>query len=111
MARRKKTKKRSDKFYTAEYLEAKQMDFNAWDHRNDVVRARMLFALQKRRGWTPSHLAWVAHLSPGTVYNLVAGKTRNPTSRTLYWLSVALGVKLTWLMGLEGRGDRLAGAR
>jgi len=105
MARRRKPK-RSGKFYTPEYLADKAANFNEWDDRAGVVQARLLHALHKR-GWSANHLAWICMLSPGTVYNLLSGKTRNPTSRSLYWLSVGLGCKMTWLMGLEGSNTRI----
>ena len=55
------------------------------------------------RGWNASWLAFVALISPPTVYNLLNGKTRNPTMRTMKQIALALDVPLDWLLGIGER--------
>jgi transcriptional regulator with XRE-family HTH domain len=45
------------------------------------------------RGWTPVHLATVAHVDPRTVRSLVAGR-RRPSLGTVQALCTVLGLRL-----------------
>jgi len=54
------------------------------------------------RGWTPVHLATVAHVDPRTVRSLVAGR-RRPSLGTVQALCTVLGLRLADVIVFGGR--------
>ncbi len=58
------------------------------------VNAPVLERERILRGWTPAHLARVAHVDPRTVRSLVASR-RRPSLGTVQAVCVALGLQLT----------------
>jgi DNA-binding XRE family transcriptional regulator len=54
------------------------------------------------RGWTPVHLATVAHVDPRTVRSLVAGR-RRPSLGTVQALCTVLGLRLADVIVFSNR--------
>jgi hypothetical protein len=66
-------------------------------------------AAEEIHGWSPSRLSRMADVSPGTVYNLHAGEWKNPSTRTIFKLCRAVGIKLSYVqqdMATALRKDR-----
>jgi len=62
----------------------------------DIVD-RIHLGMEDRR-YTAAYLADTALLCRGTIYRLLAGKTKFPQVRTLEYIATALGVPIWWLV-------------